>query len=65
MFSQGQQLRSYTRNRLSASSIQSILCFGNWSRKDLVYMPHLIEAVDAKGNGKKQALDEDSSVKML
>ena len=65
MFSQGRQLLSYTRNRLSVSSIRSILCFGDWSQKDLVHMPDLVEAVNANGKGKKRALGEDSSVEML
>jgi hypothetical protein len=58
VFSQGRQLLSYTRNCLSPSTIRSILCFGNWSRKDLVYMPDLIKAVDTKR--KTRAWDESS-----
>jgi hypothetical protein len=61
VFSQGRQLLSYTRNRLSPYSICSILCFGDWSRKDLVHMPDLVAAVSDK-KSKKRGLDDNSSV---
>jgi hypothetical protein len=48
VFSKGQQLLSYTRNRLSPASICSLLCFRYWSHKDLVYMPDLVEAIGGK-----------------
>ena len=62
VFSQGCQLLSYTRNRMSPSTIRSILCFGNWSRKDLVYMPELVEALDSRK--RKHALVEEPSVEI-
>jgi len=61
VFSQGRQLLSYTRNRLSPLSIRSILCFGDWSRKDLVHMPDLVAAVSDKEKLKKRVFEETSS----
>jgi hypothetical protein len=48
VFSKGRQLLSYTRNCLSSASIRSLLCFGDWSHKDLVHMPDLVEAIGGK-----------------
>jgi len=61
IFSQGRQLLSYTRNRLSPFSICAILCFGDWSRKDLVDMPDLVAAVNDKQKSKKRMFEEISS----
>ena len=61
IFSQGRQLLSYTQNCLSPFSIRSILCFGDWSRKDLVHMPDLVAAVDDKQKLKKRVFEETSS----
>ncbi|KIK00852.1 hypothetical protein K443DRAFT_68066, partial [Laccaria amethystina LaAM-08-1] len=36
VFSQGCQLLHFTCNHLSGASIQSLLCFGDWSQKDLI-----------------------------
>ncbi|KAJ7776298.1 hypothetical protein B0H16DRAFT_1302414, partial [Mycena metata] len=36
VFSQGRQLLHFTRNRLSAKSVQMFLCLGSWSKHDLV-----------------------------
>ena len=61
VFSQGRQLLSYTRNRLSPFSICSVLCFGDWSRKDSVHMPDLVAAVSDKEKLKKRVFEETSS----
>jgi hypothetical protein len=60
VFSQGRQLLSYTQNCLSPFSIRSILCFRDWSRKDLVHMPDLVVAVDDKQKSKKRTFEETS-----
>ena len=62
VFSKGHQLLSYTRNRLSPSSIRSLLCFGDWSRKDLVHMPDLVEAVGGKEKSRKRVFEDSVSV---
>lgn len=60
VFSQGRQLLYFTRNRLSPAMIRASLCFGDWSRKDLICMSDIISAVSGKGKGKR-ALEEDLS----
>ncbi|KAJ7230006.1 hypothetical protein GGX14DRAFT_297897, partial [Mycena pura] len=35
-FCQGRHLLVFTRNRLSGDSIRKMLCFGGWTRRDLV-----------------------------
>jgi hypothetical protein len=60
VFSKGCQLLSFTRNRLSPVSICYILCFGDWSRKNLIHMPDLFSAVGAKEKLRKQAFDTSS-----
>lgn len=39
----------------------SVMAFGNWSQKDLVHMPDLVEVVGDK-KSKKWVWEEDSSV---
>jgi hypothetical protein len=60
VFSQGQQLLYFTRNRLSPTLIQSSLCFDDWSRKDMVQMSDIIGVILGKVTGKR-ALEEDLS----
>ena len=52
---------SYTRNRLSPSSVHAILCFGDWSKKDLVHMPELVEILE-DCQSKKHVLEVDLTV---
>ena len=59
VFSQGQQLLHFTRNRLSPSSIRATLCFGDWCCKSIVRMSDIVDAILCKG--KKRAWDEMSS----
>ncbi|KAJ7749175.1 hypothetical protein B0H16DRAFT_1211899, partial [Mycena metata] len=44
-FSQGRYLLVFTRNRLSGQSIRRFLCFGGWSKRDLVRTEQVVEAV--------------------
>jgi hypothetical protein len=60
--SKGWQLLSYTRNHLSPASICSLLCFGDWSCKDLVHMPDLVEAIGGKEKSRKRAFEDISSM---
>jgi hypothetical protein len=62
VFSQGRQLLHFTRNRLSGKSIQALMCFGDWSWRDLVQMSDIVDAIRGlTGNGKrKRRLSEDS-----
>jgi hypothetical protein len=55
VFSQGRQLLNFTRNRLSASSIRASLCFGDWSRKELVQSSDIVDAIVSKGKHKRVA----------
>ena len=62
VFSQGRQVLYFTRNRLSPASIRSLLCFGDWSRKDLVSMSVIVEAIKGQGKQKnKRVIEEISS----
>ena len=61
IFSQGRQLLLYTWNRLSPFSICAILCFRDWSHKDLVDMLDLVAAVNDKQKSKKRVFEETSS----
>jgi hypothetical protein len=45
VFSQGCQLLHFTCNHLSGASIQSLLCFGDWSQKDLIATSDVVEAI--------------------
>lgn len=62
VFSKGRQLLSYTRNRLSPASICSLLCLGDWSRKDLVHMPDLVEAIGGKEKSRKRVFEDILSI---
>ena len=61
VFSQGRQVLYFTRNRLSPASICSLLCFGDWSHKDLVSMPAIIEAIKGHGKQKNKRVIEEIS----
>ena len=60
VFSQGRQLLHFTRNRLSGVSIRSLLCFGDWSRKDLIATSDVVEAIRYSSRKRKRALSETS-----
>lgn len=60
LFSQGRQLLHFTRSRLSPSMIRAFLCFGDWSRKDLVDMPDLALAIRGSRERKRPLSDGDS-----
>jgi len=62
VFSQGRQLLSFTRNRLSASSIRAFLCLGSWGRNDLVFREDLLAAV--RENSKRKR-DDESDVEVV
>ena len=53
MFLQGRQLLYFTQNQLSPQLIQALLCFGDWSHKELVRMSDIIIAVKGKGKNKR------------
>ena len=59
VFSQGRQLLSFTRNRLSAQSIRAFLCLGSWGRHDLVFYEDLVAAV--KENSKRKRKPESDA----
>lgn len=61
VFSQGRQLLYFTRSRLTPTLIRASLCFGDWSRKEMVQMSDIIGAILEKGKGKR-TLDDDSDV---
>ena len=61
VFSRGRQVLHFTRNCLSPSSIRTSMCFGAWSRKNLVHMPDLVEAISAKGKQKHEVIELDGS----
>jgi hypothetical protein len=60
VFSQGRQLLSFTRNRLSASSIRAFLCLGSWGRNDLILFEDVLAAV--KGNSKRKRESSDIEI---
>ena len=51
------------RNHLSPSSICAILCFSDWSQKDLVHMPELVEILE-DCQSKKCVLEVDLTVEV-
>ena len=53
VFSQGRQLLHFTRNRLSPALIWASLCFGDWSRKNMVHMSDIIDGILRKGKNKR------------
>ena len=61
VFSQGRQVLYFTWNWLSPASIRSLLCFGDWSHKDLVSMPAIIEAIKGHGKQKNKRVIEEIS----
>ena len=62
-FSQGCQLLSFTRNRLSASTIHSFLCLGAWGRQDLVFFEDVLAAV--RGNSKRKREESHSDIEII
>jgi len=63
VFSQGRQLLSFTRNRLSASNIRAFLCLGSWGRSDLIFFEDVISAV--RGNSKRQREESGSDDEVI
>lgn len=61
-FSQGRQLLSFTRNRLSASSIRAYLCLGSWGRNDLILLEDVVAAVRGNSKRKREELGTDVEV---
>ena len=53
VFSQGRQLLQFTHNRFSGGSIRLLLCFWDWSRKDMINTDHVVEAIKLS-NGKNK-----------
>ncbi len=60
VFSQGWQLLEFTRNRLSGGSIRSLLCLGDWCRKDLVDTGDILEAIRCSNRKQKRGLSVTS-----
>jgi hAT family C-terminal dimerisation region len=64
VFSRGRHLLPFTQSHLSGASICALLCFGDWSRKDLIATSDVVEAIKySHGNRKrKRALSETASI---
>jgi len=62
VFLQGLQLLHFTQNHLSGVSIRALLCFGDWSRKDLIATSDVVEAIRYSNGKCKHALSETSSI---
>lgn len=45
VFSQGRQLLPFTRNALSPSSMQALLCLGSWSRCGIIKFDDMVAAL--------------------
>ena len=60
VFSKGWQLLHFTCNQLSGRSIHALLCFSNWSRKDLIVSQDVIEAIK-HGAGKHKRFQSEVS----
>ena len=64
VFSQGQQLLHFTRNRLSPASIRASLCLGDWSRRDLLSTSDIVEAIQIRQDKRKREDDDDGGVEV-
>jgi hypothetical protein len=62
VFSQGRQLLHFTRNRMSGSLFRSLICFGDWSWKDMVNISDVVEAIRLRSRKHKQMLSEAISI---
>jgi hypothetical protein len=62
VFSQGRQLLHFTRNRMSGSSFWSLICFGDWSRKDMINISDIVEAIQLRSRKHKRMLSEAISI---
>jgi len=60
VFSQGQHLLEFTRNRLSGDSIRAMLCFGDWCRKDLVDFGDILKGVRYGKRKRKRSMSVES-----
>jgi hypothetical protein len=58
VYSQGCQLLHFTHNCLSGVSIRALLCFGDWSQKDLIATSDIVEAIRYSNRKRKHALSE-------
>jgi hypothetical protein len=54
IFSQGQQLLSFTCNSLYASSIPAFLCLGSWGHHNLICFEDVLTAVKANSKRKRE-----------
>jgi hypothetical protein len=57
VFSRGRHLLHFTRNRLSASSLQAHLCLGSWGLHDLYRVEDIVKAVGL--NKRKRPVEDE------
>ena len=57
VFLQGQHLLPFTDNQLSDCSIHALLCFGDWSQKNLVDNEVIVKALDLKNNSQREVIE--------
>ena len=62
VFSQGQHLLPFTRNRLSAASIRMHLCLGSWGRCSLIQIKDIQDAIKRKERKHKSSGAEVTDV---
>jgi hypothetical protein len=62
VFLQGQQLLSFTHNRLHPSSIHAFLCLGSWGHNDLILFKDVLAAVKANSKRKHELSDLDDGI---
>ena len=59
VFSQDRHLLHFTCNHFLPCSVQAMICFGDWSRKDLVDNANIVQALSGKGKRKQEVIEID------
>ena len=63
VFLQGQQLLSFTRNWLHASSVRAFLCMGSWGHNELLLFEDILTGV--RVNLKRKRVESENEDKVV
>ena len=62
VFLQGQQLLSFTRNQLHASSVHAFLCMGSWGHNELLLFEDILTGVRVNLKRKRVVSENEDKV---